>query len=76
MYHLNMKRQGVPSHDISSNKCYPFSFLLTSSLEELYLDSSWEVAYLQLELELELDLVAVSLVASHSSASSSSMGMI
>ena len=72
-----MKKQDAPSHGISS-KCSPFSSLLISSLGEEYLDSSWEVAYLQLEVELELDLdlVAVSLVASHSSASSSSMGMI
>ena len=72
-----MKRQSAPSHDISS-KCSPYSSLLIPLLGELYLDSSWKVAYLQLEVELELDLdlVAVSLIASHLSASSSSMGMI
>ena len=67
-----MKKQGAPSHDISS-KCSPFSSLLISLLGEHYLDSSWEVAYLQLEVELVigLDLEAAFLIASHSSASSS-----
>ena len=71
-----MKKQGAPSHAIRS-KCSPFSSLLISSLGEHYLDSSWEVAYLQLEVELVicLDLESASLVASHSSASSS-MGKI
>ena len=71
-----MKRQGALSHVISS-KCSPFSSLLISLLGEHYLDSSCEVAYLQLEVELVivLDLEATSLVASHSSASSS-MGKI
>src|SRR5215203_5809543 len=43
-----MKKQSAPSHGISS-KCSPFSSLLISSLGEQYLDSSWEVAYLELE---------------------------
>ncbi len=71
-----MKRQSAPSHDISS-KCSPYSSLLIPLLGELYLDSSWEVAYLQLEVELVIGLYheAASLVAFYSSASSS-MGMI
>ena len=72
-----MKKQGAPSHGISS-KCSPFSSLLISLLGEHYLDSSWEVAYLQLEVELVIGLYheAASLVSFYSSASSSSMGII
>jgi hypothetical protein len=72
-YHLNMKKQRAPSHDKYSNKCSLFSSSLISLLGELYLDSSWEVAYFQLGVELYL--MATLLVASHSLAFSS-MGKI
>jgi hypothetical protein len=63
------KKQSAPSYDKYSNKWSLFSSSLISLLGELYLDSSWEVAYFQLGVKLYL--VVASLVASHSLPSSS-----
>ena len=60
-----MKKQDGPFHGINSNTDSFHSSKLISQLEEHYLESSWEEAFLQLEVELEIELVASSLVASH-----------